>query len=155
MARPRVTPSVDCRDSYMLAGAFCLIAAATASLSMLGFWRTYKAFTSTARRLVRRQEGDREAFLRVAIALKRATRCAAFRPTCLRVALASHVLLASVGVDNVVKIGVRRAEGGLVAHAWVVCEYGSIDLSSGWSDEFAIMLDSRDQPQWEREASGP
>ena len=64
---------------------------------------------------------------RLARGVDRAARLGAFRPRCLARALALSRLLTAHGIDgHHIRIGVRRDDGGFVAHAWV--ELGDLVL---------------------------
>jgi hypothetical protein len=57
---------------------------------------------------------------RLGLAIVRAARFGVFRPQCLVRSVALSRMLTSRGIDGaVVKIGVRRAGGEFLAHAWV------------------------------------
>lgn len=63
---------------------------------------------------------DDEDVDRVALAVERAAEYGIFRPKCLVKAVALQNLLKAKGVtDSVVRVGVAKVEGGLMAHAWV------------------------------------
>ena len=57
---------------------------------------------------------------RLALAVMRAARFGVFRPQCLVRSMALSRMLADRGIDGaVVRVGVRRASGQFLAHAWV------------------------------------
>ena len=53
------------------------------------------------------------------LAVRRASRCLPFRPTCLEQALALERLLRNTGLDASVVLGVRRVGATIEAHAWL------------------------------------
>jgi hypothetical protein len=65
-------------------------------------------------------EVDEEYVRRIAVAVDRAARRGLFRPTCLVRSIALERLVERAGAGNaVVRVGVRREEGALHAHAWI------------------------------------
>jgi hypothetical protein len=57
---------------------------------------------------------------RLALAVMRAARFGVFRPQCLVRSMALSRMLADRGIDGaIVRVGVRRAGGQFLAHAWV------------------------------------
>lgn len=53
--------------------------------------------------------------------LKTILRYLPWRPSCLRQAVAMRDLLASVGYEAKVRIGVGKNQDGFIAHAWIEC----------------------------------
>jgi len=63
---------------------------------------------------------ERDAYVRLSLAVDRATRYGVFRPQCLAQALAlSHMLAIRGFTAHRIRIGVRRDETAFTAHAWV------------------------------------
>lgn len=78
------------------------------------------------------------------MAIRRVVRFGLLRPQCLVRALALHRLLTGGGIrGSRIRIGVRIAESGFSAHAWVV--WGSIVLGDDvrHTDQYATIADSR------------
>jgi hypothetical protein len=83
---------------------------------------------------------QREAGERFARAISRATRYGVFRPKCLARAVALSQMLDAHGIGgHRIRIGVRRADGTFIAHAWV--ELGTWILGdTDWSTRSYVPL---------------
>ena len=88
---------------------------------------------------------EREAYVRLSLAVDRATRYGVFRPQCLAQALAlSHMLAIRGFTAHRIRIGVRRDEIAFSAHAWVelidASRAGAIGNTSGYAALTAVSL---------------
>lgn len=107
------------RDKVLLCRAAGYLVAYAAALRLMGFRRTLAlSRVPVVPSLGRRRDPGPGYAARTGLALDRACRLLGIG-TCLSRSLALRRLLASVGIDAVVRIGTRREGGRLAAHAWV------------------------------------
>jgi hypothetical protein len=111
------------RDRRLLALSIVALPLIDAGVRMLGVGRTRTALERLP--LLRRRTApapESDAFARarhVARLVSIAARRGPIEATCLRRALLLSWLLRREGIDSVMKVGVRRGESGLEAHAWI------------------------------------
>jgi hypothetical protein len=81
---------------------------------------------------------------RVAWGVEMAARCLPGVSACLARALAARALLGAYGCSSTLKLGVRRAQGELLAHAWLIGPNGETLMGQqpGLSDYAAFPLKS-------------
>ena len=72
---------------------------------------------------------EKERSIRVASAIRRASRYVPINCTCLVQAITGSVMLDSEGIPSTLYLGVKRLEAGLTTHAWLRC--GDLYLTGG------------------------
>lgn len=129
------------RDRRLLALSVLALPTLDAGVRLFGFGRTRRMLDRLAwpQRHAAPPTGSeaevraRELARLVSIAARRGPIAA----TCLRRALLLHWLLRREGIDAVVRIGVRRGEAGLEAHAWVEHRGRPIDDDASVAERYA------------------
>jgi hypothetical protein len=71
-----------------------------------------------------------------------AARHHAFRPTCLRCSLVLHQWLRREGIPSELRIGLRKIEGDVAGHAWVVLHGEIVNDSPDWVGGFTPLVSS-------------
>jgi hypothetical protein len=113
LARLRALRPVERR---ILGEALLLLPAACAGLKVAGMRRTREALSRVARRGKSREGLDAASIARlVAIAARHGP----FRARCLPASLTLESLLRRYGLEGELRLGVRRHEGRIEAHAWI------------------------------------
>lgn len=113
--------ALDGRERRLLLGLLIALPTLRVALRCFGYARTRAAIERRTARFPRRSpsEGDLAAAESLARLAQIAGRRAPLSATCLPQALAVHALLRRLGLDPVLRIGVRKAEDRFEAHAWV------------------------------------
>ena len=125
------------RDRATLLTVFGSLLAAEAALRLLGLARARRHFAALRRRAAPPPAAEVERLVALA-----ATACRAIYPAkCLPRALAVQRLLARRGAAAELKIGVRRHEGTLAAHAWVEVGGRPVGEAEGVTELFAELAD--------------
>ena len=103
-------------ERRVLGEALVLLPAASAGLKVAGMRRTREALALVARK--GKSAGGLEA-ASIARLVAIAARHGPFRGRCLSASIALESLLRRYGVDGRLRLGIRRHDGRIEAHAWV------------------------------------
>ena len=109
------------RDRWTLLQAFAMLPASSLALSVLGYRRCHAALARLAPRPKQPITPEQQVALAVRTArLVRAANSRSVRPAaCLSRSLTLWWLLRRRGIESQLRVGVRKGEQGIQAHAWV------------------------------------
>jgi hypothetical protein len=113
--------ALDWRERRLLIGLLVALPILRIALRRVGYTRTRAALERWTGRYAKRAPSRRELEAAESLAelAKIAGRRAPLAATCLPQALAVHAVLRRRGLDPELRIGVRKAEDRVEAHAWV------------------------------------
>ena len=135
MRQVRRLLELSSRERSLLLQALLMLPLARLSLAFWGFNRTHRLFQRLAP--VRPRAVDKGEVQEIALTTMRMVRVAAIngvcRANCLPRSLVASTLLRGLGLDPTLRLGARRKDGALEAHAWVAL--GTLILGDETGDD--------------------
>ena len=139
LSRARRAATLDADDRRLLLAAYASLLLTDVALRALGFRRLMARVPAAAERRVPAAQHRRAG--RFAYWLEVASRRHFVRARCLHRSLALHYWLRRKGLPSHLRIGVRKADGELLAHAWVEMEGAIVNDAASGIAVFAVLPD--------------
>lgn len=120
----------------LLVRALLLLPLMAVFVKLLGFRKVYSAIAPSQNKKYNSKQ-DKEKAYAIARMVRVASHHGIYQPNCLQKSLVLWWLLQDKGIKSNLRIGVRKQEGGLEAHAWVEHQGDVLNDRSDVSQHFA------------------